>query len=545
MPESVHSNSSLEEGDPNQNRSINKHEFRELVSNIEGTSSTTYETSASRLHDHEISAAQLGRNNYQTLSSEIYLDGSISGRRLQQNAYSTRESVAVVNGFTNETVIETHSVEETNRFLERTANICRDPDPIVIRKTVADRPVTYQQRVLVRYLQPPPAPAPGPLIIKEVREPQAAPLPPLVIRQYAEPAVTPPPLVLRERPPLPPSPIPSETVIRRIPGLPPPPRSIIVERFPAPPEKPRDIIIERWLPYGPAPERRTIVEEAQGASSVSCSECRNQIVIYERVEPRVVRRLEKEDVVRENPADYVARYGNTLLDSTTLVETARNAGIHEDLSLPALSYSSVRASTIDYGVSVKRLCCLLIKILDVPGMIIHRKFVRPTNFSFPSSTLWSRRVAKYREQVVDGRTTSVTLELLEDGATIYTRTITKQEYRRKDVTSSAPKLAWDDFLLVLQVFMLGNSQERESDIARAFDILDQGRRGLYNRTITLSDGQISPDELRAFLSILTDEYRVDLCVFLADTDGSGQISLSEFTRLIKSGLARDIICESV
>ncbi len=53
--------------------------------------------------------------------------------------------------------------------------------------------------------------------------------------------------------------------------------------------------------------------------------------------------------------------------------------------------------------------------------------------------------------------------------------------------------------------MLGNQQERESDIARAFDILDQGRRDLFQRRINLRDGLISPDELRAFLSILTDE----------------------------------------
>ena len=73
------------------------------------------------------------------------------------------------------------------------------------------------------------------------------------------------------------------------------------------------------------------------------------------------------------------------------------------------------------------------------------------------------------------------------------------------VTSSSPKLAWADFLQVLHVFMLGNQQEWESDITRAFDILDQGRRGLYARHINLRDGLISPDELRAFLSILTDE----------------------------------------
>jgi hypothetical protein len=37
------------------------------------------------------------------------------------------------------------------------------------------------------------------------------------------------------------------------------------------------------------------------------------------------------DVVRENPADYIARYGGTLLDSATLLHQAHNAGVHEDL----------------------------------------------------------------------------------------------------------------------------------------------------------------------------------------------------------------------
>lgn len=140
--------------------------------------------------------------------------------------------------------------------------------------------------------------------------------------------------------------------------------------------------------------------------------------------------------------------------------------------------------------------------------------------------MWSIRTAIYETQVTDGRITSVTVELLEYGVSVHFRRITEQEYRNGQynlflsyhlcnlvlihcivatVSSSAPKLAWNDFLQVLQVFMLGNNQERESDIKWAFDILDQGRRDLYNRTVGLSDGLISPDELRAFLSILTDE----------------------------------------
>jgi hypothetical protein len=140
--------------------------------------------------------------------------------------------------------------------------------------------------------------------------------------------------------------------------------------------------------------------------------------------------------------------------------------------------------------------------------------------------MWSTRISKYKENVVNGRVESVTVELIENGQTVHYLTIREHEYQTSQYTlplsyhlcnlllihstvvsftSSAPKLAWTDFLQVLKVFMLGNQQERESDIPRAFDILDQGRRGLYNRHINLQDGLISPDELRAFLSILTDE----------------------------------------
>ncbi|UJR34768.1 hypothetical protein I4U23_027547 [Adineta vaga] len=587
MPEIVETNSSFEEIDTNHDGKIDKDEFQKWASNNEGKSSTTYETSASDVYLRDASGGRLNRTNYETSTSGVYLHNTTDSRlnrsnyetsasevyltgdnirRSQRNIYGTHGTVTVANDWTNESVIETNSLEETNGYLERAVNIYRDRNPLIIRKAITDKPITYRQRVLVRYLQPPAVRPPGPLIIKQVRAPQPAPLPPLTIRQYMQAAVAPPPLILRERPPTPPLAIPSETVIRQLPALPPPPRSVIIERFPPAPEKPRDIIIERWLPYGPLPERRTIVEEAS-AADIEHPAPRNKIIIYERVEPHVVRQFEKEGVFSEDPALYAARYGDSLLDSATLIKVARNAGVFEDLSTPALTYSNIRENAIDYELSnrdrhvqdkqyissrsIRRHGLFdfsqygLLPSDYTPGMKLYRKFVRPTNFSFPATTMWSIRTAKYKAQVVDGQITSVTVELIEDGATIHSRTITQEEYQRASVSSSVPKLAWDDFLQVLQVFMLGNNQEQESDIARVFDILDQGRRGLYNRTSSLSDGLISPDELRAFLSILTDEYRVDLCVFLADTDGSGQINLPEFTRMVKSGLARDIICECV
>ena len=65
-----------------------------------------------------------------------------------------------------------------------------------------------------------------------MRPPQPLPLPPLRIKQYE--AVTPelPPLILRERPPLPPPALPSETQIQHL-ALPAPRRSVIIELYPA------------------------------------------------------------------------------------------------------------------------------------------------------------------------------------------------------------------------------------------------------------------------------------------------------------------------
>ena len=90
-----------------------------------------------------------------------------------------------------------------------------------------------------------------------------------------------------------------------------------------------NIIIERWIPYGPPPERQTIVQRAPPA--IKYAESHNQIVVYENVEAQIVRRFEKLGVEKENPAAYAARYGDSLLDSATLLQQARHVGVHEDL----------------------------------------------------------------------------------------------------------------------------------------------------------------------------------------------------------------------
>ncbi|CAF5123207.1 unnamed protein product, partial [Rotaria sp. Silwood1] len=77
--------------------------------------------------------------------------------------------------------------------------IYQDPNPQIIRRPNPTGVQTYTQNVRVQFLQPPPVPPPGPLIIKEVRPPQPPLPPPLRLRQVAPPLPPPPPLVLRER----------------------------------------------------------------------------------------------------------------------------------------------------------------------------------------------------------------------------------------------------------------------------------------------------------------------------------------------------------
>lgn len=145
--------------------------------------------------------------------------------------------------------------------------------------------------------------------------------------------------------------------------------------------------------------------------------------------------------------------------------------------------------------------------------------------------MWSHLTPKYIENIVNGTIASVTLELLQNNVIVHSQTITEQEYQGSQynlffsyhlyslllihctlehVYSSAPKLAWTEFVQVLKIFMLANKQEHEFDIERAFNMLDQQKKGLYGRPVNIPDGKISPDELRAFLSILTDEVVLNL-----------------------------------
>jgi hypothetical protein len=242
--------------------------------------------------------------------------------------------------FSSQTAVQTYPTDAQGLYL--------DANPQIIRRPAAGGVQTYTQNIKVRFLQPPPVPPPGPLIIKEVRPPQPPAPAPLRIRQQAPPLPQLPPLILREKPPVAPVSIASQTVIRRLAALPVPPRSVIIERLPPLPPRPRDIIIERWVPYGAQAKRQTIVQRAAAAQQYASP--RNVIIQYEPVQVRIVRQFQRLGVTQANPAAYLQQYGASLLDAATLVQQARSAGVVEDISPPLVGGVGYSAAT--YGQEV-------------------------------------------------------------------------------------------------------------------------------------------------------------------------------------------------
>jgi hypothetical protein len=276
------------------------------------------------------SSSSYEASSYESSAGGVGLAGGLAGGVVGGASYDA--SGAGVAGYSGESSFSQQTA--VSQYATDSKGLFQDSNPQIIRKPAPGGVVTYKQNIMVRFLQPPAIPPPGPLIIKEVRPPQPPAPPPLVVRQRAPPVPQPPPLILRERPPPVPASVASQTIIRKLAALPVPPRSVITEKLPALPPKPRDIIIERWVPYGAMQKRRTIVQRA--AAAVQYKAPRNIIIQYEAPQVRIVRQFQRLGVQPENPQAYIARYGASLRDSVTLVQEARQAGVLEDISPPVV-----------------------------------------------------------------------------------------------------------------------------------------------------------------------------------------------------------------
>jgi len=105
-----------------------------------------------------------------------------------------------------------------------------DPNPVVIQKK--SKPITYIQKINLAYYNPPAPPAPGPVIIKEVRPPQAPVPPPLFVRIQPPPPPEQAPLVIREAPPPRPAHIPTTHLTKLLPAIPVPPPNVQIRNAP-------------------------------------------------------------------------------------------------------------------------------------------------------------------------------------------------------------------------------------------------------------------------------------------------------------------------
>ena len=299
--------------DTNRDGRLDKSEFRNLLANGEVVTSSPYEPSSARVDT-------INRNN-------------------QYERYRYREPTTLTTDLTTEIAYKSSSTEATNRYIRSLgSSVYVDSHPQVIQRSTTERPITYEQRVFLRCLEPPPLPVER-TTITEVRPEQPPLPPPVVIREHGSCATQPPPLILRERPPTPPTIVPGKRLTRMLPPIPLPPRSLIIERFPDCPEKPRDIIIERWLPYQTM-ESAGPPQIIPAPPAIEYPAPTHTVILYDAAESRVVRKLEKLGVTREDPQAYIARYGATLLDRETLLHQARNAGVVEDISCALLTPST-------------------------------------------------------------------------------------------------------------------------------------------------------------------------------------------------------------
>lgn len=193
--------------------------------------------------------------------------------------------------------------------------INEDHNPEVIVKK-NDHLLEYTQEIAVRYLRPPTPPPPGEILIKLEKNIPTPPAPPLIIRQQPPRPVTPLPLIIREAPPKPPETIGKKLITISGKKLPPPPRKVVVERLPPLPSKPQSIIIERWLPYKQQKRRVVFLKPCEPDPIVP--KPRNVIIQWEAPQVNINKKYVDLGCIRANPYEYVQRYGMDLKDSSQL-----------------------------------------------------------------------------------------------------------------------------------------------------------------------------------------------------------------------------------
>lgn len=202
-----------------------------------------------------------------------------------------------------------------------------DPNPEVIRKKPNEK-IRYQQSLSVRFLEPPKAPKPGDIVVKQLPNRQIAPAPPLVVRQAPPRPASPSPLILREQPPKVPQPE-SEKVVF-VPGkvIPPPARKVVVERLPTIPPKPQSVLLEKWLPLK-SQKRRVVYQRAD--KDCILPNPRNLVIQWDAPEVEVKREFKNLGTQQANPEEYLRKFSTDLLRHEEFRNAAEKLGVPEQV----------------------------------------------------------------------------------------------------------------------------------------------------------------------------------------------------------------------
>jgi hypothetical protein len=120
------------------------------------------------------SSAYERHEEYKTLSTNdappiIFSSSNEVNRLINEIPSATVNGNEYNNTISDESYIQEHKTYLTKQQQSNiiTNSLDQQEPPIVLRKTLPNNTVTYQQNVSVRYLQPPTPPPPGPIIIRK------------------------------------------------------------------------------------------------------------------------------------------------------------------------------------------------------------------------------------------------------------------------------------------------------------------------------------------------------------------------------------------
>lgn len=188
-----------------------------------------------------------------------------------------------------------------------------DSTPDLITKTI-HQPVEYTQDIAVKYLKPPTPPPHGDLIIRQENDIIRPAAPAQIIRQLAPRPRTPEPLIIRERPPVPPTVMPTQLI--SLPGkvIDPPPRKVIIERMAQLPAKPQPVIIEKWLPY--ERQKRKVVYQPPTIVGAPAEKPKNVIIQWQVPNSVIKKEIRYLGVEKTDPNEYVAKHSSSLKETS-------------------------------------------------------------------------------------------------------------------------------------------------------------------------------------------------------------------------------------